>query len=174
MYERVGRRGYTPIPDEIPGGLCECGCGQATEIATITNQGRRWFKGHPKPHLPFHAGKHKKQADHWNWKGGRHRTSAGYIMRLVREHPNADRYGYVWEHRLVVESLLGRYLERWEEVHHINHDKTDNRPVNLAVLTHAEHRAAHAGRPHNISPEGRKSMSAAGKKGAAARWKKTK
>lgn len=136
----------------------------------MTKRERREFAGYPKPHLPFHVGKHPKREAHWNWRGGRIKTRAGYIMRLVPDHPDADKYGYVWEHRLVMEEELGRRLERWENVHHINGVKDDNRPENLVALTKAQHQAAHAGQKHNVSPEGRQRMREGGKKGAAARW----
>lgn len=47
------------------------------------------------------------------------------------------------EHRYIMEQHLGRPLSRYEVVHHINGDKTDNRLCNLMVMSLSEHAKLH-------------------------------
>ena len=70
-----------------------------------------------------------------NWKGGTTRRKAGYVMRRVLGHPRAGNPGYVFEHILVMEEILGRYLYPDETVHHLNGVRDDNRPENLELWT---------------------------------------
>ncbi|MDQ5863024.1 MAG: HNH endonuclease, partial [Actinomycetota bacterium] len=51
------------------------------------------------------------------------------------------------EHRWVMEQHIGRRLETWEQVHHRNHDRFDNRIGNLQVVTQAEHALLHSELP---------------------------
>lgn len=78
-----------------------------------------------------------------NWKGGVAHNVEGYKLILMKGHPFCNISGYVFEHRLVMEKHLGRYLRRDEIVHHINGIKTDNRPENLEVMTRGEHIREH-------------------------------
>ena len=73
-----------------------------------------------------------------NWKGGRVKTSE-YIYIYQPNHPFANKRKYVLEHRLVMEKHLGRYLEKWEQIHHKNGIRTDNRIENLEVVIPKTH-----------------------------------
>jgi hypothetical protein len=68
-----------------------------------------------------------------NWKGGRKKMVAGYIRAFAPDHPFADPKGYVLEHRLIAEKVLGRYLKPAEMIHHFNAQKDDNRNQNLVI-----------------------------------------
>lgn len=86
----------------------------------------------------------QKGPKHYNWKGGRRKTSKdGYIRIWV--HPKDKYYcmaqhdGYVLEHRLVMAKHLGRPLTKYEQVHHKNSIKNDNRIKNLEIINPQSH-----------------------------------
>jgi hypothetical protein len=74
------------------------------------------------------------------WKGGRFVNKQGYIEVYLS--PNSSFVSmaiktshcfYILEHRLVMAQHLGRCLKRSEVVHHLNHNKQDNRIENLKI-----------------------------------------
>jgi hypothetical protein len=83
-------------------------------------------------------------SDAGHYKGGKNRSSSGYIYVLSPNHPRHTRDGYVFEHILVAEKKIGRYLKKGELVHHIDGDHANNNPNNLMVMTKQEHQLLHA------------------------------
>lgn len=67
-----------------------------------------------------------------------------YLYAVIPSHPKSTKYGYVLEHRAVAENKIGRVLAADEVVHHINHNRKDNRPENLQVMGSQAHRKLHA------------------------------
>jgi len=60
----------------------------------------------------------------------------------------------IFEHRYVMENIIGRPLTEYEIVHHKNGDILDNRPENLDIMTRGKHTVRHntgksrKGQPH--------------------------
>jgi len=68
----------------------------------------------------------------------------GYMYARTRPaHPRANSKGLYPLHRVLAENKLGRLLLAHEQVHHIDEDKTNNSPDNLAVLSRSEHTRQH-------------------------------
>lgn len=95
----------------------------------------------PRLGLPTHKrGRFRGERDA-RWKGGRIVDKNGYALRWCPGHPHARKHTkYILEHRLVMEEMLGRYLDPTEVVHHRSRDKQDNRPENLELFaSNADH-----------------------------------
>lgn len=105
------------------------------------------------------------------WKSERTIDSNGYVRVYMPDHPQA--FGthrvYVYEHRLVMERHLGRYLLSNEIPHHINGIRSDNRIENLELVSVDKHNSYHhtGWRPSEAT---RRRMSEASKRN----WEKRK
>lgn len=78
-----------------------------------------------------------------HWKGGV-KIDRGRVLIYSPNHPFRTKQGYVYEHRLVMEEHLGRYLTPKEIVHHIDFNKKNNRLDNLYLFSSdKEHRKYH-------------------------------
>jgi uncharacterized protein (DUF1330 family) len=94
------------------------------------------------------------------WKGGRRKTERGYILIYKPEHPFCSKRRYVYEHRLVIEKQIGRYLLSTEPIHHLG-NRDDNRPnVLMAFISDSVHNRFHKNpltvKPKEIIFDGRK------------------
>jgi hypothetical protein len=114
----------------IPTKKCKCGDPLCTEIIPIKN-----VNGKPRKYARGH---HRKKDN----------NRSPYKVLFVPDHPNSNKLGRIYEHRLVMSQFLGRPLQRGEVVHHINGNKRDNRIENLQIFdTHKKHISETTRRP---------------------------
>lgn len=76
--------------------------------------------------------------------GSKKTDSYGYVLVYQPDHPLRNANGYVFEHRLVMEKHIGRFLTREELVHHENEIVHDNRIENLRIIDRSSHSSLHA------------------------------
>jgi len=101
----------------------------------------QWLHKH---NIPIRS-HHIRGGKHFNWQGGKWKNCNGYI-RIWVDKTNPfykmcqKNIHHIFEHRLVMAQCLGRCLESWEVVHHINGIRDDNRIGNLAIVTLKQHR----------------------------------
>ena len=81
--------------------------------------------------------KYKEDNPAWNKKGFSYHSD-GYILIRVGNHPHAHK-GWYFEHRIIMEKHLGRFLQSTELIHHINGNKRDNRIENLKIISRSKH-----------------------------------
>ena len=116
---------------------------------------KAWNKGKKRP--PF-SEKWKrnmslaKMGNKSSFKGGITKSSKGYILVKVYNHPFASKRGYIMQSRLVMEKKIGHYLIPEEVVHHKGtkypidsiENRQDNREENLQLFANdIKHRKFH-------------------------------
>jgi hypothetical protein len=111
-------------------GYCNCGCGGNINIHV--KKVRKYITHH-------NLGKRDKCP---TWNGGikKHKK---YKYKLAPDHPFATKDGYIFEHRLVMEQHLGRYLTKYEQIHHIDKNKGNNEISNLLLVDVKTHMTYH-------------------------------
>ncbi len=83
-------------------------------------------------------------ANNGAWRGGI-RMVKGYRHIYRPKHHLARKDGWVAEHRVIAEKIIGRRLKRGEVVHHRDENKVNNAPSNLMVYaSNAAHLRGHA------------------------------
>ncbi|MBC8307031.1 MAG: HNH endonuclease [Pelagibacterales bacterium] len=95
--------------------------------------GRNSYKSTHSSSKPYTSRSYRRQSNKLTT-----RTHNGYSQFYDK-----NKGGCQFTHRRVAEKKLGRQIRPGYEVHHINHNKRDNRPQNLAVITRSQHRAIH-------------------------------
>ena len=93
------------------------------------------------------------QKDRWakeknpRWNNGKYIHTSGYICIFYPNHPFCDKRGYVFQHRIIIEKQIKRYLKPTESSHHLG-KKDDNKPKMLIAFTSE---SAHQRFHHNPS-----------------------
>src|SRR4051812_44369367 len=97
---------------------CSCGCGARTNLGS-KGQARRYLRGH------------NRNGTGKGWKEGGYR----YVSRGGQK---------IALHRLIVEDREGRSLGSDELVHHVDHNRLNNSPENLVIISRSEHQRLHS------------------------------
>jgi hypothetical protein len=71
----------------------------------------------------------------------------GYRSIYFPDHPRSYKSGtwkgWIYEHTVIAEQSIGRYLRDDEVVHHLDFDRSNNRSSNLLVLPKSQHTKLH-------------------------------
>lgn len=77
------------------------------------------------------------------WNGGKKIDNFGYVLLWVPKEKRHRKEIYQREHRIIMETHLGRKLRYNEIVHHKNENRKDNRLENLEVQMRGDHARYH-------------------------------
>lgn len=147
----ANRRGHDPRSrplsesDDIPIGLCQCGCGQRAPIAQRSNPKRGYRRGDPLRYLPGHNPRRrgmlfKKLEDGWRVEDRGYQTPCWIWMRSI----DVKGYGIVpvagrhrKAHVLVYERQVGRIPDGLQ-LDHLCRVRNCVNPEHLEPVTNAE------------------------------------
>lgn len=126
------RARFAAVRESGPRVPCECGCGEPIPAVTALGQPARFKRGHTARVLPSIIAMRLtadavRGARNPHWRGGRGKYGPEFnetLRRLIRM-----RDGYRCRRCGRSQEELGRTLH----VHHLNHDKRNNDPSNLAA-----------------------------------------
>jgi hypothetical protein len=134
-------------------GFCQCGCGRKTR--EVNGNFFRYIHGHNRrgQHRTYSAETLQRMSEgqkrrfsipsnHPRWNGGI-MIHEGYLFIKKPEHYRANNHGYVKNCILIAEEWLHFPITNNVDVHHINGNKLDDRPINLAILSHGGHAKVH-------------------------------
>jgi transposase len=76
--------------------------------------------------------------------------SYGYTYIYEPTHPNCNKAGHIPLHHMVAEFALNRHLKPDEKVHHIDTNRGNNSPENLAVMNQSKHQELHSKAYHEF------------------------
>jgi hypothetical protein len=89
-------------------------------------------------------GEYKMIYNRIGYDQGYHISKEGYMMIYLPTHTRSQKGGYVYEHILIIEHVLGKGLELPHEVHHLDNDAANNENRNLCICEdHKYHMLLH-------------------------------
>lgn len=111
------------VQDQAPKIKCQCKPECKEMIPSITQNGviMRYKKNHvPVGEKSIRLKYIKEHTD-------------GYLLEYCKGHPQADRAGYVLQHRLVYERYYNVCLLPWTEIHHKDRNKKNNKKISNLI-----------------------------------------